>query len=124
MAQSFDRDAQKLLQYIPQSLHPTDFVVVLNGSRALLNYFFCVCKGSVEIFGAVFCEKANAIWTDEKFKFGRGVVDVEKDLMMISLNGKHHTIEFRSTMDSALTSMYEINVEIRRSHFPVKIKSI
>ena len=115
MAQSFDRDAQKLLQYIPQSLHPTDFVVVLNGSRALLNYFFCVCKGSVEIFGAVFCEKANAIWTDEKFKFGRGTVNIEKDLIV--LNGRHHTIEFRSMMDSALTSIYEMNVEIKRSHF-------
>jgi hypothetical protein len=106
MAQSFDKDVQKLLQNIPQSLHPTDFVVVLNGSRALLNYFFCVCKGSVAIFGAVFCEKANAIWTDENFKFERGFVDVERDLMMLLLKGEHHTIEFRSMMDSALTSMY------------------
>jgi len=124
MAQSFDKDVQKLLQHIPQELHETDFVVVLNGSRTLLNYFFGVCKGNVAIFGAVFCEKANAIWTDEKFKFEKGVVDVEKDLMMLLLKGKHHTIEFRSLIHSVLTSMYEMNVEIKRSHFPVKIKSI
>ena len=122
MCESFNAHVHKMLQHIPQRLHPTEFIVVLNGSRALLNYFFCVCKGSVEVFGAVFCEKMNDMWTDEKFKFQRGVIDVEKDLMMLSLKGNNHKVEFRSLMNTALTSLYEMNVEITRSHFPAMIK--